>query len=57
MRIVKVLEPYVDEDGNRILYEGEPITQRIDIKFRGRNNVLSVARMPRSSSSGRVRRG
>ncbi|GEM_PF-785978 len=43
MRTLNVLEPYADRDGNRIVYTGEPVREKISITFHGRDNVLTVA--------------
>ncbi|MGO1944805.1 MAG: acyltransferase [Ancrocorticia sp.] len=40
---IKVLEPYEDEQGNRIEYSGPPVTEKIDIQFLGAGNTLTVA--------------
>ncbi len=43
MRVINVLEPYADRDGNRVIFEGEPVRQKVRITFRGQGNVLRVA--------------
>jgi len=43
MIALRVLEPYKDDLGNEIIYDGDPLDQRIDIKFFGKNNRLVVA--------------
>ena len=42
MVTIKTLEPYEDEQGNRIEYDGPPISEKIRIEFLGSNNVLKV---------------
>lgn len=37
------LERYKDEHGNEIIYDGEPVEDKIDIRFRGSNNTLVVS--------------
>lgn len=44
MKHVDQLEPYQDESGNSIVYEGEPISAGFAAKFRGKNNRLEVAK-------------
>jgi len=39
---IRKLERYKDEHGNEIVYEGEPLDKKIDIRFRGSNNTLIV---------------
>lgn len=41
MQVITTLEPYADERGNRIEYEGAPFP--VKITFRGSDNVLTVA--------------
>ncbi|MGO1590533.1 MAG: polysaccharide pyruvyl transferase family protein [Ancrocorticia sp.] len=40
---VRVLKRYKDQKGNRIEYDGPPISTNIDIQFQGSNNVLRIA--------------
>ncbi|MGO1590531.1 MAG: acyltransferase [Ancrocorticia sp.] len=42
MSTLTTLEPYEDEQGNRIEYSGPPVTKNIRIEFVGSNNVLKV---------------
>ena len=47
MQVIETLQPYADELGNRIEYDGEPFP--VKVTFRGGGNVLTVgspARMP-----------
>lgn len=41
MQVITTLEPYADDRGNRIEYEGEPFP--VKVTFRGGGNVLTVA--------------
>jgi len=43
MNTVRVLEPYRDDLGNEIVFDGDPIASGIDVRFGGRNNRLFVA--------------
>lgn len=45
----KSIEPYSDERGNRILFDGNPI-RNIHIEFTGSNNTLTVAASARISA-------
>jgi acetyltransferase-like isoleucine patch superfamily enzyme len=40
---IRKLERYKDEHGNEIVYDGEPLEEKIDIRFRGSNNTLVVS--------------
>src|SRR5829696_940635 len=42
MHVVKTLEAFEDDQGNRIEFEGK-VEHYIKIKFKGRNNVLRIA--------------
>lgn len=42
MVTIKTLEPYEDEHGNRIEYDGPPVKKDVSIEFVGSNNVLKV---------------
>lgn len=43
MSTVRVLKSYRDDDGNELVYEGTPLSERISIAFHGKNNRLHVA--------------
>lgn len=40
---MRKLERYKDEHGNEIIYDGEPLDKKIDIRFRGSHNTLVVS--------------
>lgn len=42
MVFVNSIESYEDKNGNKIIYTGEPITEKISVLFRGSNNTLIV---------------
>ncbi|MGO1590594.1 MAG: acyltransferase [Ancrocorticia sp.] len=44
MKHVKVLEPYHDMLGNSIIYNGQPVTTKVGVKFHGKNNRLEIAK-------------
>lgn len=39
---VRKLERYKDDQGNEIVYDGEPLEEKIDIRFKGSNNTLVI---------------
>lgn len=43
MPILKTIEPYEDDSGNRIEFDGTPINAKVNVKFEGSNNVLRIA--------------
>ncbi|WP_313477376.1 acyltransferase [Microbacterium sp.] len=43
MKTVNVLEPYRDDDGNEIVYDGPALSVPINIRFSGKNNRLHIA--------------
>ncbi|MDT0156408.1 acyltransferase [Microbacterium sp. ARD32] len=43
MSAVRTLEPYRDDRGNEIIYEGEPRREHVSVRFAGDNNRLYVA--------------
>lgn len=44
MPTLTILENYEDADGNVVIYDGDPITEKISIRFDGRNNEVRIAR-------------
>lgn len=40
---LRTLEPYSDDQGNEIVYEGPVIDKMIDIRFKGKNNRLVIS--------------
>lgn len=43
MPILKTIEPYQDDSGNRIVFDGAPIKAKVSVTFEGSNNVLRIA--------------
>lgn len=43
MTVVTDLAPYLDDRGNEIRFDGEPVPDAIKVTFEGSNNVLSIA--------------
>jgi acetyltransferase-like isoleucine patch superfamily enzyme len=41
--LITTLTDYRDGNGNRIIYDGPPITSGLSVLFRGKNNTLTVA--------------
>ncbi|MEW2520864.1 acyltransferase [Actinacidiphila alni] len=39
---VRTLQRHKDDQGNEIIYDGEPIEEKIDIRFKGSNNTLVI---------------